>query len=103
MRESNNKYKVVEFLILVLAIVLVVKYSGISLTDGTAGAFEWEKEVNIYFVDKAKAEALSCEADAVVKRKVPNAETLGPGAVDMLIKGLTAEEVKTYSSSINTG
>ena len=98
---QNNKYRFIEFRILVLAVVLFIKYSGISLTNGTAGAFEWEKEVNVYFVDLKKAETSSCEADVAVKRTVPNSETLGPGAIDMLLKGLTADEEKSYFSAID--
>ena len=103
MQERNNKYKILEFLILVLAVVLIVKYAGTSSSRGSvAGAFEWEKEANVYFIDRQIAETTSCEATVVVKRKVPNAETLGPGAIDMLIKGLSKKESGSYSTAVNS-
>lgn len=100
--QQSNKYKILEFLILVLAIALVVKYAGTSSTRGTvAGAFEWEKEVNVYFVDAEKAKTSSCEADAALKRTIPNAETLGPGTIDALLQGLSSKEALSYYSAIS--
>ena len=102
MQERNNKYKILEFLILVLAVVLIVKYAGTSSSRGSvAGAFEWEKEANVYFIDRQIAETTSCEATVVVKRKVPNAETLGPGVLDALIKGLSSKESRSLYTSID--
>jgi len=74
-----------------------------STSTNSANAFEWEKTVQIYFVDLKKAETSSCEADVALKRVVINAETLGPGAIEMLIKGLTPKETKSnkYISLIN--
>ncbi|MEK7063031.1 MAG: GerMN domain-containing protein [Patescibacteria group bacterium] len=102
MEEPKNKYKILEFLILVLAVVLIVKYAGTSSSRGSvAGAFEWEKEANVYFIDRQIAETTSCEATVVVKRKVPNAETLGPGVLDALIKGLSSKESRSLYTSID--
>ena len=70
-------------------------------TQNIAATFEWEKEVDIYVVDRAMLEASSCEATATLKRKILNAETFGPGALEALIKGLTLEEEKTYASSVD--
>lgn len=72
-------------------------------SSNSANAFEWEKTVQVYFVDLKKAETSSCEADVALNRVVINAETLGPGALEMLIKGLTSKETKSnkYMSSIN--
>ena len=100
--QNKNKYIILKFLILVLAVTLVVKYAGTSSRGSVAGAFEWEKEVNVYFIDRQIAETTSCEATVVVKRKVPNAETLGPGAIDMLIKGLSKKESGSYSTAVNS-
>ena len=103
MQERNNKYKILEFLILVLAVVLIVKYAGTSSSRGSvAGAFEWEKEINVYFIDSQALETSSCEATVALQRKVPNAETLGPGAIDMLIKGLSKKESGSYSTAVNS-
>lgn len=66
-----------------------------------ASAFEWEKQVKVYFVDLKKAETSSCEADVPLTRTVLNAETLGPGAIEALLKGLIDKEGAMYSTSIN--
>lgn len=63
-------------------------------------AFEWEKTVKVYFVDRAKLETSSCEADVALERQVINAETLGPGAIEALLKGLSETEKETYLSAI---
>lgn len=99
--QNKNKYIILKFLILVLAVTLVVKYAGTSSRGSVAGAFEWEKEVNVYFIDRQIAETTSCEATVVVKRKVPNAETLGPGVLDALIKGLSSKESRSLYTSID--
>jgi len=108
MENSKNTYKILEFGILIFAIVLFIKYSGISLTNGTAGAFEWEKEVNIYFVDplvtKIETDRNTCAMVKAVERKIPNAEILGPGVIDALLKGPTEREKRQgYDSAINKG
>jgi hypothetical protein len=97
-------YKYAEFGILVLGIALFVRYSGISFQDKKARAFEWEKEVNIYLSNGSMGSSGDCSKVFPVKRKVPNAEILGPGALDALLKGASAEEkAKGYSTSINNG
>lgn len=68
-----------------------------------ANAFEWEKKVKVYFVDSKKMETSSCEADVALDRTVINAETLGPGAIEALLNGLTAEEKSMYSTAIKKG
>jgi len=67
----------------------------------TATSFEWKKEVSIFVVDRALAETSSCEATARLVRRIPNAETLGPGALQALIMGLSVEEEADYWSAIN--
>lgn len=67
-----------------------------------AVAFEWEKNVKVYFVDRNQVRETSCEANSFVERTVINAETLGPGAIEALIMGLTAEENEYLVTSINS-
>lgn len=81
-------------------ISLMKVYDG-TISTQSATAFEWEKPVNVYFVDSKKAETSSCEADVLVKRTIPNAETLGPGAMEMLIRGLDDKEKQSMYSAIN--
>ena len=52
-----------------------------------ANAFEWEKEVDIYFINSYSLEDDKCRAEVSVKRMVNNAETLGPGALLALMAG----------------
>lgn len=85
----------------VLFLVLVKVFDG-SNSSNSANAFEWEKQVNVYFVDLEKAKTSSCEADMAVPRTILNAETFGPGAIEALIKGPTADEEKLYYSAIKT-
>ena len=76
-------------------------YNGSLKQNTPASAFEWEREVSVYFIDKNKAGFSSCAADMPVIRKVINAETLGPGAIEVLIKGPTSEESNTLYSALN--
>lgn len=69
--------------------------------NNQASAFEWEKQVSVYFVDLKKAETSSCEADVPLTRTVPNAETLGPGSLAALLQGLVDKEGAMYYSAIN--
>lgn len=70
-------------------------------TGSVVGAFDWEKPVQIYLVDRAMAETSNCEADISVTRMVLNAETLGPGALAALIEGPKGAESEKYYSAIN--
>lgn len=83
-------------------LVLINTYVN-SSSPQKATAFEWQKKVKVYFVDVKKAETSSCEADVALDRTVLNAETLGPGAIEALLKGLIDKEGTMYSTSINPG
>ena len=59
----------------------------------TAVAFEWEKQVSVYFWnDNLASDKNDCSLVFPVSRTVLNAETLGPGALETLLKGVTNEE-----------
>ncbi len=61
-------------------------------------AFEWEKEVEVYFPKRADKE---CGVVYPLKRKIINAETLAPGALQSLLYGVTEEEeAQGYMTSI---
>jgi spore germination protein GerM len=84
-----------------LALALFKIFSG--YPPSPASAFtEWEKPVRVYFIDKAEMENSSCEANVALGRTVINAETLGPGALEALLKGLSSEESVMYQSAIAT-
>lgn len=82
-------------------LVLAKTFGNSDKSPKVASAFEWEKTVSIYLVDSAKAKDSSCEAGARVDRVVPNAETLGPGALVALIEGPKGKEMEKYFSAIN--
>lgn len=90
--EPKGSYKYIEFTIFILAVFLFVKYSGFSFRGEKAGAFEWEKEVNIYFPNFEMGSVEDCSQVFPVERMVPNAENLGPASIDALLKGPTREE-----------
>ncbi len=73
-----------------LVVVLAMSYKTSFIQSPTASAFEWEKSVKVYFFD-TRVETNSCEANYPVDRVIPNAEMLGPGALDALIKGPSEE------------
>lgn len=100
--DGGKIYKYVEFGILVLGIALFIKYSGISFQNNKAGAFEWEKEVNVYLPNSKMGSSGDCSKVFPVKRKVPNAEILGPGAIGILLEGASDEEkAEGYFTSID--
>ncbi len=98
----KKTFKSFVYIVACVAVFLVLaKVYTNSFASNSASAFEWEKTVNVYFVDSKKVETASCEADVVLERTVLNAETLGPGAIEALIKGLTSDELTTYQTAIN--
>lgn len=75
--------------------------------EGTnkASAFEWEKQVNIYLLDSKRIEAGGdCREVFPVSRTVLNAETLGPGALEVLLLGPIPDEMGTgFTTAIPNG
>ncbi len=66
-----------------------------------ANVFEWEKPVNIYFWNDDLGSRQDCDEVFAVSHRVLNAETLGPGAIDLLLKGPNLREEQTgYSTAI---
>lgn len=84
-------------------IILAMIY-GASIPSKTVNGFEWEKNVSVYFGNNKMGSGEDCALVFPLSRKVISAETLGPGALEALLNGLTAEEEASgYSSSINDG
>lgn len=70
--------------------------------DESASVGEEAKVLNLYFLDLNQMGNTSCEAGAVVKRKLPEGVNVAEMAATMLVKGLTKEEVQSgYGSAIN--
>ena len=86
----------------VFIFVVIAKAYGASFKSKMVSGFEWEKEVNIYLSNGEKGSSSDCSLVFPVSRKILNAETLGPGTLEMLLNGPTTEEVASgYTSAIN--
>jgi spore germination protein GerM len=69
-----------------------------------AVAFEWEKQVDVYFGNNVKGSDKDCTKVFPVTRTILNAETFGPGALEQLLKGVSAaEKALGYSTALNDG
>jgi len=91
-------------LICVFVFIILAKIYGAAFQSKTVDGFEWEKEVSIYLSNGKMGSDDDCTSVFPLSRKVINAETLGPGALEALLNGPTAEdEASGYSSSINDG
>lgn len=91
-----------------LLICIVAFFVSINVFDGSlnkAAAFEWEKRVEVYFGNTTKGSAEDCSKVFPISRVVLNAETLGPGALEAMLRGVTDESEKRagYFSSLNDG
>ncbi len=104
---SNVKYFLYIAGSVFVFILLIKSVYTTGLDANKASAFEWEKQVNIYLIDKNKVtESTDCTQVIPVSRTVLNAETLGPGALEALLKGPTMEEAEmgmVYESAIKEG
>lgn len=101
----NKTLKYVLYALIALALVFgFVKIFGGPTTLQEASAFEWEKSVNVYFGNSKMGSSEDCAKVFPLTRVIPNAETLGPGALISLIQGLNqSEKGQGYFSSLNEG
>ncbi|MEK7669476.1 MAG: GerMN domain-containing protein [Patescibacteria group bacterium] len=84
------------------AFVIIMKAYSSSFASKTATVFEWEKEVSIYLSNSKMGSSDDCTLVFSVTRKILNAETFGPGALEALLKGPTLEDKENgYTTSIN--
>lgn len=95
------------FLYIVICIfvfIILAKIYDATFQSKTVDGFEWEKEVSVYLSNSKMGSDNDCALVFPLSRKVINAETLGPGALEALLNGPTAEdEASGYSSAINDG
>ena len=59
--------------------VVLIKVYNNSFSSSTAIAFEWKKQVNVYFSSSKMGSDDDCSKVFPVSRIIINAETLGPG------------------------
>ncbi|MFH0804292.1 MAG: GerMN domain-containing protein [Candidatus Zambryskibacteria bacterium] len=79
-----------------------VKIFGGPFSPDSASAFEWEKQVNVYFGNKNMGSPEDCSKVFPVSRTILNAETFGPGALEALLKGVSVKEKESgYFTSLN--
>jgi spore germination protein GerM len=85
------------------ALFMLVKYSG-GPSAKTASAFEWQKQVSVYFGNKNMGSNEDCSKVFPVSRTIINAETLGPGALEALLGGVSEQEKTSgYFTGLNNG
>ena len=99
----RKELKYFTYLLACLAIFLVfVKIFGGSISPNSVSAFEWQKQVNVYFGSKDMGSPEDCSRVFPVARTILNAETLGPGSLEVLLKGVSeTEKTAGYYTSIN--
>lgn len=86
----------------IVILVLLKSYGG-SLVSNSATAFEWQKQVAVYFGNETKGSSEDCAKVFPVSRTILNAETFGPGALEALLNGVgEGEQMKGYFTSINS-
>ena len=79
-----------------------VKIFDSPLSPSPANAFEWEKQVDIYFGNTNMSSSEDCSKVFPLSRTVLNAETFGPGALEALLKGVSEKEKEAgYFTSLN--
>ncbi len=85
-----NLFKSFIFLLLSsIVFFLMVKFFVVTETISpvTTFAFDWEKEVFVYYGNREIGDPNNCTEVFPVKRLIPNAESLGPGALMTLLNG----------------
>src|SRR3989344_7794080 len=82
--------------------VVLIKVYNNSFSSSTAIAFEWKKQVNVYFSNSKMGSDDDCSKVFPVSRIIINAETLGPGSLEALLKGPSDTEKKSgYFTNLN--
>lgn len=87
--------------IIALALFILIKTFSSSYSN-SANAFEWEKQVTVYFGNKNMGSSKDCSKVFPVSRIILNAETFGPGALEALLNGVSeSEKASGYFTGIN--
>jgi len=82
--------------------VVLINFYNKSFSSSTAAAFEWEKQVNVYFSNSKMGSDGDCSKVFPVSRTIINAETLGPGSLEALLKGPSDTEKESgYFTNLN--
>jgi len=88
----------------VFVFIILARAYNSSFENKTASAFEWEKDVSVYFSNGKMGSSDDCAKVFPITRKIINAETFGPGSLEALLKGPTLEDKENgYTTSINDG
>jgi hypothetical protein len=96
------KYFLIVIVCTVLIGLVVIVYEGSSPYKNSANAFEWEKQVNVFFGNSKMGSSEDCSEVFPVFRTILNAETFGPGSLEALLKGVsTQEKDEGYFTSLN--
>lgn len=86
------------------AFFLLANYLNGSAQNNQANAFDWEKQVNVYFGNSEMGSSEDCSKVFPLSRTILNAETFGPGAIEALLKGVSEREKESgYFTSLNDG
>jgi spore germination protein GerM len=98
----NNVLKYILYAVICATVWFAfVKIFG-SSTPNSVSAFEWEKQVKVYFGNSKMGSDEDCSKVFPLARTILNAETFGPGALEVLLKGVTPKEKQIgYFTSIN--
>lgn len=72
--------------------ILAKAYNSLPHFTNSANAFEWEKQVSVYFKNKNMGSPTNCSKVFPVSRTILNAETFGPGAIEALLRGVSGKE-----------
>lgn len=98
---KNLKYFLL-IIICALALFLLSKAFDDTPIVGSAVAIEWEKQVEVYFGNKNMGSDQDCTKVFPLYRKIVNAETFGPGALEALLNGVSETEKSAgYFTSLN--
>jgi len=96
--------KYLAYILACVAVFLLVARNYGLLSSQQANAFEWEKQVNVYFGNSQMGSGEDCQKVFPVTRTVINAETLAPGTLQALLDGVSeTEKSEGYYSDLNKG
>ena len=103
MINMKKTFKSLFYIIACVAVFLVlIKVYNNSFSSNSAVAFEWEKQVNVYFSNSEMGSNDDCLKVFPLSRTIINAETLGPGSLEALLKGPSDTEKKSgYFTNLN--
>ena len=88
---------------MLLALFMLIRSFG-GFSTNSASAFEWQKQVSVYFGNENMGSSEDCSKVFPISRTIINAETLGPGALEALLLGVSEQDKTSgYFTSLNDG